>query len=95
MRASARFGTVLVYEPAGESDARRTMAEYFIQGDPERDSTRRHLERVLSEPQSRRWPWFLGMLAGGAAFTFWRTRAQDRSLHGHGSSRKPPELTAR
>jgi hypothetical protein len=51
------------------------MTGYHFDGDPAIHSTRRHLERVLKTPQSRRWPW-LAMLAGGAAFTFWRLRSR-------------------
>jgi len=71
------------------------MSNYQFDGDPAIDSTRRHLERVLNEPQSRRWPWFIAMLTGGAALAFWRTRSrpEDRS-HGD-SSRESPGFRAR
>jgi hypothetical protein len=52
------------------------MADYYFDGDPAVASTRRHLERVLKEPAPRKWPWFVGILAGGAALTFWRTRSR-------------------
>ena len=52
------------------------MADYYFDGDPAVASTRRHLERVLKDPSPRRWPWFLAMLAGGAALTFWRVRSR-------------------
>jgi hypothetical protein len=46
---------------------------YYFAGDPATDSPRRHLERVLSDPAPRRkWPWVLGLLAGGGTWTFWR-----------------------
>jgi hypothetical protein len=50
------------------------MTQYFFDGDPATDSTRRHLERVLKQPQKHRWTWVAAMVAGGAVFTFWRSR---------------------
>jgi hypothetical protein len=52
------------------------MDDYYFDGDPAVDSTRRHLERVLEGRQSRRWPWVVAALAGGAAFAFWRNHAR-------------------
>jgi hypothetical protein len=52
--------------------------QVFFDGDPARDSTRRHLERVLRRPQERRWQWFLAMFAGGSAYAFWRFRRRKR-----------------
>jgi hypothetical protein len=46
----------------------------YFAGDPEQDSARRHLERVLAEPQRRRWPFLAALFAGGTAFTLWRMR---------------------
>ncbi len=60
------------------------MNDYYFDGDPAVDSTRRHLERVLQGKPSRRWPWVVAALAGGAAFAFWRVR----------SRRAKPEQTA-
>jgi hypothetical protein len=51
------------------------MAEnyYYFDGDPETESARRHMERVLNEPPSRhrKWPWVLAAVAGAAAWYFW------------------------
>lgn len=47
---------------------------YYFAGDPEKDSPRRHMQRVLSaepESRSRNW-WILGFLAGGSSWTVWR-----------------------
>ena len=43
-------------------------------GDPQTDSARRHMERVLKQPDvpRRRWPWILGLLAGGGSWIAWR-----------------------
>jgi hypothetical protein len=74
-------GTVLAYASAGQavhSGGASMSTEYYLDGDPAIDSTRRHLERVLNQPQPRRWPWLFAMLAGGAAFTFWRARSKAR-----------------
>jgi hypothetical protein len=46
--------------------------EIYFAGDPATDSARRHLERVLKEPERRRWPWYVAMFAGGTAFAIWR-----------------------
>jgi len=55
------------------------MAEdLYFEGDPGTESTRRHMERVLRGEPQRRWPWLLGMLAGGTAFAFWRVRRARR-----------------
>jgi hypothetical protein len=47
---------------------------YHFEGDPATESTRRHMERVLSGEPRRRWPWIVGMFVGGTAFAFWRVR---------------------
>ena len=46
-----------------------------FEGDPQTDSARRHLERVLKTQDAppRRWPWILGLVAGGSTWTLWRT----------------------
>jgi hypothetical protein len=46
----------------------------YIEGDPNTESTRRHMERVLRGERTRRWTWVLGALAGGTALAFWRIR---------------------
>jgi hypothetical protein len=33
------------------------------------------MERVLRGEPRRRWPWLIGLLAGGTIFTLWRTRS--------------------
>lgn len=49
--------------------------DVYFDGDPETDSTRRHLERVLNEPRRhRRWPWVVGSVAAVAAWYFWPRR---------------------
>jgi hypothetical protein len=44
--------------------------ELFFEGDPETDSTRRHMERVLSAPRPRTLQ--KAALAGVAAWGIWR-----------------------
>jgi len=51
----------------------------YFSGDPAHDSARRHLERVLSEPQRKRWPLLAALFAGGTAFTLWRVRQNRRA----------------
>ena len=43
-------------------------------GDPETESARRHMERVLkaAENPPRRWPWVLGLLLGSGSWMLWR-----------------------
>ncbi|HXW06142.1 MAG TPA: hypothetical protein VD833_12975 [Vicinamibacterales bacterium] len=63
------------------------MGDLYFDGDPEKDSTRRRLERVLkeeserererereAEPRPSRWPWKTTLLAGGTAFLWWQLR---------------------
>lgn len=51
--------------------------EVYFDGDPATDSARRHLERVLKEPDTRhrRWPWVAGSVALLAAWYFWPRRS--------------------
>jgi hypothetical protein len=44
----------------------------YFEGDPETDSTRRHMERVLKGEPTRKWPWVLGALGSGAVWMLWR-----------------------
>lgn len=47
--------------------------EVYLEGDPQVDSTRRHMERVLKgSPGPRRWPWFAAALGGGGLWALWR-----------------------
>jgi hypothetical protein len=58
----------------------------YLDGDPEVDSTRRHMERVLKGSQGRRrWPWFAAALGGGGLWALWRIG------QGAAQSREPPE----
>ena len=56
------------------------MGDLYFDGDPERDSTRRRLERVLKEEPAQkarpagRWPWKTTLLAGGTALLWWQLR---------------------
>jgi hypothetical protein len=49
--------------------------DVYFDGDPEHDSRRRHMERVLKSgpggPPRRRWPWVLAIVGGGA-WAAWR-----------------------
>jgi hypothetical protein len=51
----------------------------YFAGDPAEDSARRHLERVLKQPQRRRWSFFAALFAGGTALTVWRVRNNRRN----------------
>jgi hypothetical protein len=53
--------------------------EIYFAGDPATDSARRHLERVLKEPERRRWPWYMAVFAGGTAFALWRFQKRRRN----------------
>jgi hypothetical protein len=48
----------------------------YFEGDPEFDSSRRHMERVLKGETTRKWPWLLAALAGGGLFALWRAAGQ-------------------
>ena len=50
----------------------------YFSGDPAQDSARRHLERVLTQPQPRRWQFLAALFAGGTALTLWRVRKRRR-----------------
>ncbi len=73
------------------------MDEVYFDGDPEVDSTRRRLERLMQgRPKPRRWPWVVAALAGGAAgFTFWRMRSR-RAHNGNAAAETatPPTASA-
>jgi hypothetical protein len=68
----------------------REEYDVYLDGDPNAESTRRHMERVLSGNAPPRWPWLLGLVAGGAALAFWRMRRArsdsngDRLARSHG-----------
>jgi hypothetical protein len=51
------------------------MNEYVhFEGDPEVDSTRRRMERVLKgAPPPPRWPWIAAVLGGTGVWLLWRT----------------------
>jgi hypothetical protein len=45
----------------------------YFEGDPETDSTRRQMERVLKgSPTRSRWPWIATALGGGGLWLLWR-----------------------
>ena len=67
------------------------MSDIYFSGDPAQDSARRHLERVLAQPQPRRWPFLAALFAGGTAFTLWRVRQNRRNkANGDQPARKGP-----
>ena len=67
------------------------MSDIYFSGDPAQDSARRHLERVLAQPQSRRWPFLAALFAGGTAFTLWRVRQNRRNkANGDQPAQKEP-----
>ena len=44
----------------------------YFEGDPATESARRHMERVLKEPERpRRWPAIVAVIVGAAAWYFW------------------------
>jgi len=61
----------------------------YFSGDPAHDSARRHLERVLSDPQPKRWPMLAALFAGGTALTLWRVRQNRRAKSNGGDTPTP------
>jgi hypothetical protein len=61
--------------------------DLYFDGDPANDSARRHLERVLKEPErQRRWPWVVGTVAAAVAWYFWpRGRTEKTETSGSAS----------
>ena len=60
----------------------------YFEGDPETDSARRHLERVLKTPEpKRRWPWIVAAVGSGGVWLLWHwghtaRRTRDASATG-------------
>jgi hypothetical protein len=64
--------------------------DLYFDGDPETDSTRRRLERVMKEPEGRRRPWTTALVAGGSAFLFWRLLRRVRNRAEEAARTKGP-----
>lgn len=74
------------------------MAEdVYFDGDPEHDSRRRHLERVIKGgPPRRRWPWVVALAAGGGAWALWRVLGAHNAAKGTPAPGAPkPDRTER
>jgi len=53
--------------------------EFYFDGDPATESTRRHMERVLTDPKPRRrWPWVAAAMTGMALLGVWQFRKRTR-----------------
>jgi hypothetical protein len=62
----------------------------YFEGDPETDSTRRHMERVLKEgDRPRRWPWLLAALGSGGVWFLWRLGRESREGNASATEPKP------
>jgi hypothetical protein len=63
------------------------MGDLHFDGDPETDSTRRRLERVMKEERPRSWwPWKTALLAGGTAFVWWQLNRRKPRKDGDGTN---------
>lgn len=68
--------------------------DVYFDGDPATESARRHMERVLKEPERRRrWPWIVAGAAAVAAWYFWprergETARKDASASGDAAKPK-------
>jgi hypothetical protein len=66
------------------------LGDLFFDGDPETDSTRRRLERVMKEKPARvRWPWKTALIAGSSVFMFWQLNRRRSRRNGDGNPGKP------
>ncbi|HET9261869.1 MAG TPA: hypothetical protein VFO14_02385 [Vicinamibacterales bacterium] len=65
------------------------MGDFYFEGDPATDSTRRRLERVLKEESRPRWPWLAALAAGGTAYLWWQVRKRRRN-GGSAEPNNPP-----
>ena len=63
-------------------------------GDPATESARRHMERVLKNPEATsRWPWVVAALGSGSVWLLWRwgrARARTREASAQESSAPAP-----
>ena len=51
----------------------------FLEGDPETDSARRQMERLLKgDAPRRKWPWVVALVAGGGSYALWRMMRRQR-----------------
>lgn len=65
--------------------------DLYFDGDPATDSARRHLERVLKQPERRRrWPWVLAAATAAAAWYLWPRGRADRTAKEAGDSADAP-----
>ena len=63
----------------------------YFDGDPSKDSARRHMERVLKSPErAPRWPWVLAALGSGGVWMLWRSaRAAARNTEAEPKEPQP------
>ncbi|HTI37517.1 MAG TPA: hypothetical protein VL484_08175 [Vicinamibacterales bacterium] len=75
----------------------REREEVYLDGNPDVDSTRRHMERVLKgSPRPRRWPWLAVALGGGSVWMLWRLgqgAARARQSPGNETTPSKPTTT--
>lgn len=64
-----------------------------FEGDPETDSARRQMERLLKgeRPKRRRWPWLVTALAGAGLFVVWQQSSRDARERKEAASGEPPD----
>ena len=50
------------------------MSDVYFEGDPETDSARRRMERLLKQPEPppSRWPWIVAALGSGGLWMMWK-----------------------
>ena len=61
----------------------------YFEGDPATESARRHMERVLKEPERpRRWPAIVAVIVGAAAWYFWPRQATRQPSENPGPPRE-------
>ena len=85
---------VRIHRGVGVCENTRMNEGLHFDGDPATESARRHMERVLKNPETpSRWPWVVAALGSGSVWLLWRlgrARARTREASAQESSAHAP-----